>query len=265
LSTNPYTPEFYAPFREGSKESARRIVPLILELIGCQSVIDLGCGLGVWLSVFREHGIKRTVGVDGAYVETDSLAISKEDFVPFDLTKPFRINEQFDLAMSLEVAEHISAEHAETYLNSLVTLAPVILFSASIPFQEGLNHVNEQWPDYWVKHFEERGYTVIDCLRSRIWRDSNIEWWYAQNTMLFVKKDRLAEYPALKEYPETAMDTLPIVHPRLYLHKEDRLRNLEREVARLETRVARLRSPKHIFLSLPRVAYSRFIQMVSGR
>ena len=60
------------------------------------------------------------------------------------------MNRKFDLVLSLEVAEHLPSECAEAFVESLVNLGPVILFSAAIPYQGGENHVNEQWPEYWV-------------------------------------------------------------------------------------------------------------------
>jgi hypothetical protein len=35
--------------------------------------------------------------------------------------------------MSLEVAEHLEEEFAETFIDSLVSLAPIVLFSAALP------------------------------------------------------------------------------------------------------------------------------------
>ncbi|MBD0362598.1 MAG: hypothetical protein ICV55_07480, partial [Coleofasciculus sp. C3-bin4] len=53
------------------------------------------------------------VGVDGDYVSEDTLVIPKEQFISFDLQKPLQINRQFDLVISLEVAEHLPAECAQ--------------------------------------------------------------------------------------------------------------------------------------------------------
>jgi hypothetical protein len=95
----------------------------------------------------------------------------------------------------------------------------VILFSAAIPFQGGTNHVNEQWPEYWVKHFQDRNYVVIDCLRKQIWQNDNVEWWYAQNILIFVQREHLARHPRLqRECENTADNPMPLVHPKKYLH-----------------------------------------------
>jgi hypothetical protein len=53
----------------------------------------------------------------------------------------------------LEVGEHISESAANHFIESLTTHAPVVLFSAAIPYQGGDHHVNEQFLPYWVERF----------------------------------------------------------------------------------------------------------------
>jgi SAM-dependent methyltransferase len=214
----PYSREFYRTHGGRSKRSAEIIVPLVLALLKPRSVIDVGCGLGTWLSVFEQAGVEDVFGIDGNYVDRSMLQIADERFIPFDLKKPIQIDRQFDLVVSLEVAEHLPKKCAKTFVESLTKLGPVVLFSAAIPFQGGTNHINEQWPDYWASYFKENGYEAIDCFRKKVWQDDNVEWWYAQNILLFSQKDYLASNPLLKEEFETTHPSqLSIVHPRKYL------------------------------------------------
>ena len=60
----PYTDEFYRDHREVSLRSAEAIVPVVLRLVQPQSVVDVGCGIGTWLSVFRTHGVIDVHGMD---------------------------------------------------------------------------------------------------------------------------------------------------------------------------------------------------------
>lgn len=212
-----YTEEFYKKQRDGSRLSAEEIAPLILELIQARSVVDVGCGVGTWLSVFKRHGVEDILGVDGDYVEKTMLEIPAEKFMPFDLRKPLYINRQFDLVISMEVAEHLPVECSEDFVDSLTRLGPVVLFSAAIPFQDGKNHINKQWPDFWSKLFEQKGYVLIDPIRKKIWQNDQIEVCYRQNTLLFVKEDCLSTNTLLKsEYEKTNREQIAIVHPEYY-------------------------------------------------
>jgi len=223
----PYTEQFYKDHREGSRLSAREIVPLILALIQPKSVIDIGCGVGTWLSVFKELGCKEILGVDGDYVNREMLEIPAERFFAFDLSKPFRLDRQFDLVVSLEVAEHLPDTCAEVFVDSLTRLGPVILFSAAIPFQGGNHHVNEQWPDYWAQFFQEKDFLVIDAIRKQIWSNNNVEYCYAQNILVFARQDYVASHALLnKEAANTAHSQLSIVHPRKYLEEIEWIKRL---------------------------------------
>src|SRR5215211_1558289 len=151
-----YSEDYYAVRKEGTRSSAEVIVPLVLEVVKARSVIDVGCGTGEWLSVFKEHGVEDIWGVDGEYVNIKTLAIPEERFIPYDLKRPYRIDRAFDLVVSLEVAEHLPADCAETLVDSLTGLGSVVLFSAAIPYQGGEHHINEQWPEYWIRLFHSK-------------------------------------------------------------------------------------------------------------
>jgi SAM-dependent methyltransferase len=214
----PYTNDYYAALREGARRSARVVAPLVLGLAGPHSVVDVGCGQGAWLAVFRELGVEDVLGVDGDHVDRTRLEIPGERFLASDLTRPLRLGRTFDLAASLEVAEHLPAACAEEFVESLSWLAPLVLFSAAAPYQGGERHLNEQWPAYWAALFARRGYLPVDCLRRRLWDHPDVEWWYAQNAFLYAKSDFLETLPALKrEYESAGPSALPLVHPKRYL------------------------------------------------
>jgi SAM-dependent methyltransferase len=199
-----YDTYFYNKLHVGSLKSAEIIVPLLINLINPKSVIDIGCGIGSWLSVFQKFGIDDIFGVDGDWVKKEMLLIPPEKFLALDLKKTFSLKRQFDLAISLEVAEHLPPSSAPLFVKSLASTAPVIFFSAAIPFQGGVNHLNEQWPDYWAHYFKEQGYMAIDCIRKQIWQNNDIDYFYAQNSLLFVKPEQLDIKPILKiEYDKT--------------------------------------------------------------
>lgn len=224
MPTNLYTPQFFKDRFEGSVESAKEIVPFLKSITQCRSVIDVGCGVGTWLSVFQQSGIVDFQGIDGTYVNPDDLVIPRDRFSAADLTKPPQIHRQFDLAICLEVAEHLPSSSDKALIDFLTGLSPVVAFSASVPFQNGTGHINERWLEHWIEQFAERNYLPIDCVRPRFWNHPDVEWWYIQNTILYVSEAELATYPKIEAlYNAAPTKPFSCVHPRLFLYKQDQL------------------------------------------
>jgi SAM-dependent methyltransferase len=235
-----YPKEFFEERSRGATRSARQIVPLVLDLLHPQSVIDVGCGIGNWLSVFCENGIEDFLGVDGDYVDLEKILIPADRFLASDLTQPLQLEQRFDLVVSLEVAEHLPADYACTFIKSLTRLGPVVMFSAAIPFQGGSQHLNEQWPDYWAKLFNLFGYSAVDCLRPQIWQNENIDWWYVQNLLLFVNSQHLATKPQLqREAQRTNHARLSLVHPKKWMDANCRF-EVAQELPRIKSALATL-------------------------
>lgn len=183
--TQPYTGSFFDAIRSGSQSSAAAVVPLIIGHLGAvESVIDVGCGEGWWGHEFTKHlpWTITAVGIDGEYV--DSAVIPMQ---AVDLAHPFAMGRTFDLAVCLEVAEHLPPERAAGFVADLCALAPVVVFSAAMPRQGGVGHVNCQSPAYWADLFREHGYGWEDPIRQRVWQDPAVEPWYASNLLIFTK------------------------------------------------------------------------------
>lgn len=214
-----YSREFFE--RQITAEgSVKEIIPVILQFVNPQSVVDVGCGIGIWLAQFRKHGIQDFLGIDGDYIDPSLLEIPIENYYPHDLKKPLIQLKKFDLVISIEVAEHIPIEFADNFIETLTNLGDVIVFSSAVPFQGGTFHVNEQWPVYWIKKFNEKGYVPIDCIRKLIWCNNKIAGVYAQNMFFFVKRQVIDYYPNLqKEYQELSNIQMYMIHPSLYLSK----------------------------------------------
>lgn len=195
-------PTYYSERDRRTRESAEIIVPLILEGRNIETMIDVGGGVGTWASVFESHGVRSTL-VDSEEVPRESLQVS--DFHVRDLSKPFVLGKDYDLALCLEVAEHLPPESAEGFVQSLVDLAPVIVFSAAVPGQSGVHHVNEQFPSYWVVKFWQYKYGCLDILRHQIWYDQRIPFWYRQNILIFAHEKLPNHYP------------MDVIHPELWM------------------------------------------------
>lgn len=217
-SSHSYGTDFYRTFSAGSRASAEAVVPLVLDLLAPASVVDVGCGIGLWLAEFKRHGLRDVLGVDFGRVPPTELAIGPGEFVAHDLTRPLELGRRFDLAVSVEVAEHLPEGDSRRFVADLVGLAPAVLFSAAVPHQGGVGHVNEQWPEYWAERFVDHGYVAVDALRCPIWANPSVEFWYAQNLLLFVEGDELRRHEKLEAAARaTDPGALARVHPTLYL------------------------------------------------
>jgi SAM-dependent methyltransferase len=185
LPTTVYDEAFFDDIDDGSVASARVVVPLMLKLVAAASVVDFGCGRGSWLKACLDNGVQTVLGLDGDYVKRDRLVIDREQFRAADLSRPIRLDRRFDLAICLELAEHLPARSARILVESLAQAAPVVIFSAALPGQGGTAHINERWPLYWERLFADCGMHKYDVLRPLIWSNRAIEWWYRQNIYLF--------------------------------------------------------------------------------
>ena len=181
-----YDSAFQTMASTGSAHAARRIVSAMLGILPPRSVIDFGCSRGAWLREWRARGVQDIVGVDGDYVDRAKLEFDPARFVTHDLATPFSHGRRFDLAQSLEVAEHLPPSRARSFVADLTAHAPAVLFSAAQPGQGGEHHINEQPAEYWRRLFAEHGHVAIDCLRPLLARESGVPAWYRYNLVLYV-------------------------------------------------------------------------------
>ncbi|MFL5915682.1 MAG: class I SAM-dependent methyltransferase [Gaiellaceae bacterium] len=236
-----YSADYYRILADESRRSADRVLPVLLESSTVLSALDVGCGLGTWLAALQDLGVKDVVGIDGDYIQRELLQFPSERFMPLNLEESFDLGRRFDLVISMEVAEHLAPASAEAFVGSLVRHAPTILFSAAIPRQGGTDHVNEQWPDYWAEKFRRHGYLAVDAIRPRIWGDPAVAFWYAQNTILYVRPDHLPE--SLRSRVVEDLTSLSVVHPRQFSAATEPPAPHGRRRSIGETAVGALRAP----------------------
>jgi SAM-dependent methyltransferase len=199
-----YDADFFDEYAYASQRSAEIVVPIVNDLVKPHSVLDVGCGLGTWLAEWIRVGVTDVIGLDGKYVDPNTLRIPTTNFMPTDLNTSFSLGRTFDLVESLEVAEHLDEDRADQLVEAIANHGDTVLFSAAIPGQGGQHHVNEQWPSYWVKKFSEHGLALFDVIRPTIWQNPEVEVWYRQNIFIFsseLKLDRSA-LPTNLVHPE---------------------------------------------------------------
>jgi cyclopropane fatty-acyl-phospholipid synthase-like methyltransferase len=126
-------------------------------------LLDVGCGPGLYVDALRGLGV-------------DAMGIDADEMTPTDRPYIKRISifaenflslyqHQFDLVMSLEVAEHLPSHLAWNFVERLVAcLKPNgmqrILFSAAHPGQGGDGHINCQPKQYWLDLFSYLGFEL---------------------------------------------------------------------------------------------------------
>jgi hypothetical protein len=151
-------------------------------------VIDVGCGPGAWLSVVKGLGCP-VHGVDG-YAPDSHLLIDPSEFERRDLTEGVDCS-GYDISMCLEVGEHLP-ESSSAALVAGLCKARYVFWSAAIPTQGGVNHVNEQWSTWWEPYFAEHGYAGSCDIRRVFWTDKRIAAFYRQNFVIWATPDDLA-------------------------------------------------------------------------
>ena len=188
-----YDRGYYEMKQEGWWASAAAIVPALVRWFPARSVLDVGCGTGNLLATFARYGATDLLGIDADHVPRDLMHIAPEQFhvaARGCIPDPRR---RFDVACSLEFAEHLPQERAEGLVALLAGAAPVVLFSAAVPGQGGLGHVNEQRQSWWAALFAAQGLVPVDCIRPAIQNAPGAEWYYAQNTIVYCAPQRVPQ------------------------------------------------------------------------
>ena len=203
--------------------SAKEIFNILFHHFRPRNIIDIGCGTGIWLKVARDLGIESITGLDGPWLVEEMLLSDEIELITHDLDSPLPVLPTFDLAISLEVAEHLPEKRAESFIKDLCNLSKVVLFSAAIPNQGGDHHINEQWQSYWFGLFRDNNYLCFDIIRHQVWDDERVKSWYKQNCLVYVSKDFSDHFikSSQSKYP------LDIVHKEIFILNPDKFKYLQ--------------------------------------
>ena len=79
----------------------------MIEQIGVQSVVDVGCGRGTSTLFFEKHGLD-VVGVDGSHDAIVNTIMPREKVVEHDFSRgPWWPGKTYDAVWSVEFLEHV--------------------------------------------------------------------------------------------------------------------------------------------------------------
>ncbi len=222
-----YNDDFYERQVSGSYQSAKIYLGHLNTFLTIKSVADIGCGRGPWLKASKELGALTLIGFDGGWNSHANMIENTVTFRSCDLNHlETNETEKLDLAISLEVAEHLEPSSALSFVKSLTYLSDVVLFGAAYKGQGGTNHINEQPPSYWASIFmEEFDFVPFDLFRPIFWGDDRIEYWYRQNTFLYVRKNSKAYDEIIAKDKKYISDIhlMDCIHPELYGQKLEEL------------------------------------------
>lgn len=110
-------------------------------------IIDVGCGPGIYVKALRDSG-HEVIGID------------PDPKCPETIKSIFDEDGKYDLALCLEVAEHIDKSLSDQVVKKLTEIAPIIIFSAALPGQGGHGHINCQPKEYWKNKFGKMNFVV---------------------------------------------------------------------------------------------------------
>jgi len=193
--TKDYTEEYYSEISEGGTRSAQEMFKVLKGLNvfnDSDSVVDFGSGIGQW-----GVGLENYTAID--FKIPRNLLLTK-NYIDHDLRRPF-IGGKWNLAICMEVAEHLEEMYADTLVESISKSADLILFGAAIPGQGGKNHFNEQYQSYWLAKFRKRGFDLYyKQPRHSILENRLIDYYYRANVMFLTNKSGLQSSSALDPY-----------------------------------------------------------------
>jgi 2-polyprenyl-3-methyl-5-hydroxy-6-metoxy-1,4-benzoquinol methylase len=204
---------------QANRHSATRILDILWTYFQPTSVLDVGCGIGTWLSVLEDRGLKNLVGIEGAWLNPTDLVCNSAILEVIDLEAGFDLGRRFELVICLEVAEHLSPKASTRFVQSLCHHTSAVLFSAAIPFQGGQHHVNEQFLSYWEPLFAKHEFRLLDVIRGQIWQEKQVLWWLRQNTVLFAHKEMINANDSLRLAAHHQRAPISIVHPDVYVSR----------------------------------------------
>ena len=156
-----------------------------------------------------------TVNTSIARVSYPLSAFRVCDLERESLTTVIPLDTKFKLLICVEVAEHLSSARSESFIAEICHFGDLVLFSAAVPGQGGVHHVNEQWPEFWAALFQKNRFACFDFIRRDLWTRQDIEYWYAQNVMLFARQGSRSFNSLSLIAPPTAQPWA-VIHPRLY-------------------------------------------------
>lgn len=137
----------------------------------------MDAGQGGWLKACKNLGSTTLIGIDGVWIDESMLCEQSIQLQSAHLGCPINNYHKFDLAISVEVAEHLLERSSDILINSITNSSDLVVFSAAYINQGGTNHFNENKHTYWAKKFFNTYYVAYDIFRSKILDDNEVDYY----------------------------------------------------------------------------------------
>ena len=228
--TRSYSESFFLDRSTITLSSTQAVLGLLWDGLQPESVLDVGCGTGTWLAECKRRGATRVLGVDGPWVPSRHLEVGGDEFLAHDLSEsmPADLGE-FDVALCIEVAEHLPPRRGDELVRLLASRAGVVVFSAAVEGQGGTGHVNEQPQSYWFERFRELGFDALDLVRPGIWDRPDVNVIYRQNLLVYARPGTRLHQESRRGpnavRPLSSHYELDRIHPELFLLRTERARS----------------------------------------
>jgi hypothetical protein len=171
---------------------------VVLQFCTPASVVDVGCGDAKLLAALQAATTTLPLlGIDSSPVAAgratrSGVTVERHDLASTRRPDRARLRERiaaFDVAISLETAEHLPPWSAASFVRALAA-SRIVVFSAAQPGQGGTLHMNERPPAYWQAQFRACGLDVASFdvpFRAAI-AALDLPWWYAANIHVFERR-----------------------------------------------------------------------------
>lgn len=179
-----YNKRYFQTIEQAEKVQAESLADILIEMYDPKSVGDVGCATGLYLVPFLTRGVV-AVGWDSADYAVDQKLVPGVEKA--DITETM-VGINVDLAICLEVLEHIDNDLCGGVIQNLVNMSELIIFSAAQPGQKGTGHINCKPKKHWETLFNIRGYNRDPEAEARILdhvtKNDHAEW-FKNNLQVF--------------------------------------------------------------------------------
>lgn len=176
----------YSKIEEEEKPFADRLAKWIKSNLNPKSLIDIGCGPGLYVESLRDLDIS-AVGID-----LDSRVIGKEYLINKNILE---LNNQYkaSIVLCLEMAEHIEEKYSDHIVKNVMECIEEgghLIWTAAVPGQGGIGHINCQPKKYWEDKFINLGLYRNHDLENNLLsycKEGYHMGWFVNNLMIFTK------------------------------------------------------------------------------